>query len=51
MIIFGIVVLIVGLIAKVPILETIGLVLAVIGVVLLLMGSRGHAVAGRRHYW
>jgi hypothetical protein len=51
MIIFGVILLVVGLIAKIPVLETIGLVLAVIGVVLVLVGSRGHAVAGRRHYW
>ncbi len=51
MIIFGVILLVVGLIAKIPVLETIGLVLAVIGVALMLVGSRGHAVAGRRHYW
>jgi hypothetical protein len=51
MIIFGIILLVVGLIAKIPILETLGLVVAVIGVVLVLAGTRGHAVAGRRHYW
>jgi len=51
MIVFGVVVLIVGLVAKIPILETIGVLLAVVGVVLMLLGSAGHAIAGRRHYW
>ncbi|MFJ9566364.1 DUF6131 family protein [Streptomyces fuscichromogenes] len=32
-------------------LWTIGIILLVIGLVLLLLGSAGHAVAGRRHYW
>jgi hypothetical protein len=51
MIVFGVVVLLVGLVAKIPILETIGVVLAVVGLVLMLFGSAGHAIAGRRHYW
>jgi Family of unknown function (DUF6131) len=51
MIVFGVVVLIVGLLAKIPILETIGVLLTVVGVVLMLLGSAGHAIAGRRHYW
>jgi uncharacterized membrane protein HdeD (DUF308 family) len=51
MIILGVIVLIVGLVAKIPVLETVGLVLAVVGAVLMLLGAGGHAVAGRRHYW
>ncbi len=51
MIILGIVILVVGLVAKIPILETIGVVVAVIGLVLLLLGSTGRAVGGRRHYF
>jgi uncharacterized membrane protein HdeD (DUF308 family) len=51
MIFFGVILLVVGLLAKIPILETIGLVVAVVGCVLMLAGSRGHALAGRRHYW
>ncbi len=51
MIVLGIIVFIVGLLAKIPVLETLGLVLAVIGIVLLLLGSAGRAVGGRRHYW
>jgi hypothetical protein len=50
-IILGVVLFVLGLIAKIPILETIGLVVLVIGVVLMVLGSTGRAVAGRRHYW
>lgn len=51
MIILGILLLIVGFIAKIAILWTIGIVLVVIGVVLVLLGSMGRAVGGRRHYY
>ncbi len=51
MITLGIVLLIVGVIAKIPVLVTIGAVLAVVGVVLYFLGSAGHAIGGRRHYW
>jgi hypothetical protein len=51
MIILGILLLIVGFIAKIAILWTIGLVLLVVGVILVLLGSAGRAVGGRRHYY
>jgi len=51
MIVFGVVLLIIGFLANIPILWTIGLIVAVIGLVLLLLGSSGHAIAGRRHYY
>ncbi|MFV5994871.1 DUF6131 family protein [Streptomyces sp. NPDC056231] len=51
MIILGIILLVVGFVTGIAILWTIGIVLAVIGVVLWILGSLGHAVAGRRHYW
>jgi membrane-bound ClpP family serine protease len=51
MIILGLVLFVIGLLAKIAILETIGLVVLVIGVVLMVLGSTGRAVAGRRHYW
>ena len=51
MITLGILLLIVGFIAKIAILWTIGIVLLVIGLVLLVLGSMGRAVAGRRHYY
>jgi hypothetical protein len=51
MIILGIVLVLIGWLAKIAILTTIGLVLVVVGVVLMLLGSTGRAVGGRRHYY
>ncbi|MGH2929188.1 MAG: DUF6131 family protein [Solirubrobacteraceae bacterium] len=51
MIILGIVLLIVGFIAKLAVLWTIGIIVLVVGLILVLLGAVGHAVGGRRHYW
>ncbi|MFF1785629.1 DUF6131 family protein [Kitasatospora sp. NPDC058243] len=51
MIVLGVILLVVGFVAKIAILWTIGIIVAVIGLILLLLGSVGHAVGGRRHYW
>jgi hypothetical protein len=51
MIILGVVLLIVGLVAKIPILDTIGVILIVVGAVFYLLGSTGRAIGGRRHYY
>lgn len=51
MIILGIVLLIIGLIAKISILWTIGIIVLVVGLVLLALGSMGRKIGGRRHYW
>ncbi|MCG8971704.1 hypothetical protein JRC61_40100 [Streptomyces sp. CL12-4] len=51
MLLLGIILLVVGFVTGISILWTIGIILAVIGAVLWIMGSMGHAVAGRRHYW
>jgi hypothetical protein len=51
MIVLGVILLIIGFIAKVAILWTIGIILVVIGLVLALLGMAGHAVGGRRHYY
>ncbi|WP_406238645.1 DUF6131 family protein [Nocardia sp. NBC_01009] len=51
MIVLGIILLILGFIFGIPILWTIGIVVLVIGLVLLLLGSTGRAVGGRRHYY
>jgi hypothetical protein len=50
-IILGIVLLVLGLLFKISILWTIGIIVAAIGLVLLLVGSTGRPLAGRRHYW
>ena len=51
MIILGIILLIIGFVAKIAILWTIGIVVLVLGLILLLLGSIGRGVGGRRHYW
>jgi hypothetical protein len=51
MIILGVILLIIGFVAAIHILWIIGIVLLVIGLVLMLMGTAGRAVGGRRHYW
>jgi hypothetical protein len=51
MILLGILAIVLGAILGIPILITIGIVLAVIGLVLLIVGAAGHPVGGRRHYW
>jgi hypothetical protein len=51
MIILGIVLLIIGFIAKIAILWSIGIIVLVLGLILLVLGSLGRAVGGRRHYY
>ncbi|MET7716187.1 MULTISPECIES: DUF6131 family protein [unclassified Streptomyces] len=51
MIILGVILLIIGLLAGIGILWTIGIILVAIGVLLWILGAVGHAVGGRRHYW
>ena len=51
MIILGLLLLIIGFIAKIAIVWTIGIVVLILGLILLLLGSIGRGVGGRRHYW
>jgi hypothetical protein len=51
MIILGIILLIIGLLAKIAVLWTIGIIVLAIGLILALLGAIGRGVAGRRHYW
>ena len=51
MIILGILLLILGFVLSIPILWTIGIIVLIVGLVLLLLGSTGRAIGGRRHYW
>ena len=51
MIILGVILLIIGFVAKVAIIWTIGIIVVVAGAVLALLGTVGHAVGGRRHYY
>ena len=50
-IILGVVLLIIGFITGIAIVWTIGTIVLVVGLVLWLLGTLGHAVGGRRHYF
>ena len=47
----GVILLIIGFLAKIAILWTIGIVVVVVGLVLALLGMRGRAVGSRAHYY
>jgi len=51
MIILGLVLLLLGFLLKISVLWTIGIIVLVVGLVLLLLGSAGRAVGGRKHYF
>lgn len=50
MIVLGLILVVIGVLAGIPILTTIGVILAAIGLVLMLLGALGRPL-GRRHYW
>jgi hypothetical protein len=50
MIILGVVLLIIGFIAKIAIIWTLGIIV-VVGAVLAIAGGTGRAIGGRRHYY
>jgi hypothetical protein len=47
----GLVLLIIGFLAGIPVLWSIGMLLLIIGLVLWILGSVGRAVGGRKHYY
>ncbi|WP_199814600.1 DUF6131 family protein [Streptomyces sp. NRRL WC-3549] len=51
MIIVGLILLVIGLVAGIGVLWTIGIILLAVGAALWLLGALGHAIGGRRHYW
>jgi membrane-bound ClpP family serine protease len=52
MIVFGICLLIIAaLIPSLAVLWGIGIIVLIVGVILLVLGSMGRAVGGRRHYY
>ena len=51
MIVLGVVLMLIGLIAQIPILWSIGILLLVVGLVLLVLGMMGREIGGRRHYY
>ena len=50
MILLGIVLFLAGFLLAMPILTTLGVIL-VVGLILMVLGSTGRAVGGRRHYY
>jgi len=51
MIILGVVLLIIGFIAHISILWTIGLILVIVGAVFAILGATGRAIGGRKHWY
>ena len=51
MIALGVILLILGFVLHISILWILGVIAVVIGAVLWLAGSLGHAIGPRRHYW
>ncbi|MGH3515396.1 MAG: DUF6131 family protein, partial [Pseudonocardiaceae bacterium] len=51
-IVLGIILVVVfGWLIPIPILMYLGIILIVVGVILLVLGTAGRAVGGRRHYY
>jgi hypothetical protein len=51
MIVIGLILMLIGFLTGIPVLWSVGIVVAVIGLVLLLLGAAGREVGGRRHYY
>jgi hypothetical protein len=50
-IILGVILLVIGYLAGIGILQTLGIILVVLGVILWILGSMGRPVFGRRYWW
>ncbi|WP_200808316.1 MULTISPECIES: DUF6131 family protein [unclassified Demequina] len=51
MIILGLILFLIGLLASIGILQTIGIVLMIVGLVLALLGRSGRSIGGRKHWF
>ncbi len=51
MIVLGLLLLIIGFITGIAIIWSLGVIAVVVGLVLWILGSLGHAIGGRRHYF
>ncbi|MFG2867087.1 DUF6131 family protein [Streptomyces sp. NPDC048338] len=51
MIILGLILLVIGFATGIGFLWTIGVILAVVGAVLWILGAMGRSVGGRKHYY
>lgn len=47
----GIILIVIGVLLSIPIVYSIGVILAIIGAILWVLGSMGRAVGGRNHYY
>jgi hypothetical protein len=50
-IVLGLILLIIGFLAHIAILWTIGIIILIVGAVLWILGSTGRAIGGRRHWY
>jgi len=50
-IIFGLILLLIGFVTGIAIVWTIGVIVLLVGLALWILGSLGHAVGGRHHYY
>ncbi len=50
-IILGVILLVIGFIVGIPVLYTIGIILAVAGVALAILGGTGRRIGGRAHWY
>lgn len=51
MIVIGLLLLLIGFVSGIQLIWTIGVIVLLVGAVLWLLGSLGHGVGGRRHYF
>lgn len=51
MIVIGLVLMLIGFLTKIVILWSLGILVAIVGLVLLLLGAAGREIGGRRHYY
>ena len=51
MIVAGLILLVIGFVAHIPILWSVGILVLLIGAVLMVAGALGHEIGGRRHYY
>ena len=51
MIILGIILVLIGAVANIPVVYSIGIILALVGIVLWILGATGRAIGGRAHYY
>jgi hypothetical protein len=52
MIVFGICLLIIAaIVPKLAVLWAVGIIVLAVGVILAILGTLGHAIGGRRHYY